>query len=144
MLFLYKVRFPYRTKGCKVICTATAMIADLVIAIHFLWIIFIIAGFPLFLCLNAGRWRVIHALSLAAMVVMQLTGAACPLTYLEAYLKRRAGYGGILDESFIMRHLEDVIYVNENTFRMVAILTFLYLLAVALSFRLRPLKGRKR
>ena len=34
--------------------------ADLVIFVHFLWIAFVILGFPVFLYFNLPKWRVLH------------------------------------------------------------------------------------
>lgn len=61
-----------------------AIAADIVIVIHVLWIAFVILGFPVFLWLNSGRWRLIHLAAVIAMALMQVTRSICPLTYLEA------------------------------------------------------------
>ena len=80
--------------------------ADLVIFIHFLWIAFVILGFPVLLYLNFSRWRVFHLLALIAMIVMQLTETICPLTYLETYLKSKGASSRVYPGQFTIDTIE--------------------------------------
>jgi len=61
--------------------------ADVVILIHFLWIGFVILGFPVALYFNSAKWRLIHLAAVILMILMQVTRTICPLTYLEGWLK---------------------------------------------------------
>ena len=85
------------------------ILADSVVFIHFLWIVFLIFG-----ALPGVRYRPVkyfHIGGLGFAVVSQIFGWHCPLTYLEVWLRERhgeLGYGG----SFIAYYLERIIYLE--------------------------------
>lgn len=85
----------------------TAWAADLVVLIHFLYIVFLIAGPILFL-----RWRRARRVHLAAVclaVLIQGFAFLCPLTALEVWLRRgRLPVGG--EPTFIARYIEPLVY----------------------------------
>ena len=83
---------------------------DIIVAIHLLWIIFLIFG-----ALPGRRWlsvRLLHLASLIFSVLLQLFGWICPLTHLEIWLRREQartlGYSG----SFIAYYLEKLVYLD--------------------------------
>jgi Protein of Unknown function (DUF2784) len=117
--------------------------ADLVILAHFLWIAFVILGFPLFLYLNYSRWRVFHLLALIAMIVMQLTKTICPLTYLEAYLKSKGESNLVYPGQFTINTIEKLIYVEDLTLEKITYATIIFLAFVLLSFWLRPVTWKR-
>ena len=114
--------------------------ADFVIFIHFLWIAFVILGFPVFLILNLPKWRVIHLTALIGMVVMQLTRTICPLTYLEAYLKSKGASGQVYPGQFMIHSIEKLIYVEDLTLEKITYATIIFLIVVFLTFWLRPVR----
>lgn len=118
--------------------------ADCVIFIHFLWIAFVILGFPVFLYLNWPRWRVFHLLSLIAMVIMQLTHTICPLTHLEAYLKSKGTSARVYPGKFTIETIERLIYVEDLTLEKITYATIILLIAVVTSFWIRPIRIKKR
>ncbi len=118
--------------------------ADCVIFIHFLWIAFVILGFPVFLYLNWPRWRVFHLLSLIAMVIMQLTHTICPLTHLEAYLKSKGTSARVYPGKFTIETIEKLIYVEDLTLEKITYATIIFLTAVVTSFWIRPIHIKKR
>jgi len=118
--------------------------ADCVIFIHFLWIAFVILGFPVFLYLNWPRWRVFHLVSLIAMVIMQLTHTICPLTHLEAYLKSKGTSGQVYPGKFTIETIERLIYVEDLTLEKITYATIIFLTAVVTSFWIRPIHIKKR
>jgi hypothetical protein len=84
--------------------------ADIVVAFHLLWILFIIFG-----ALPGRRWltiRLLHLGSIVFSLLLQSFGWICPLTYLEVWLRQMqqaaTGYSG----SFISHYLEKVIYLD--------------------------------
>ena len=83
-------------------------IANLVIVLHFLWILFLIFGF--YFILRGSRIAYVHASGLLFSLVLNLMGWYCPLTYLENHLNSvdRTVVSG--DKSFMERTLEKVIY----------------------------------
>lgn len=117
------------------------ILGDIALVIHFLWIVFLTVGFPFILYLNIRSIRIFHVWALVATLGMQLFGMYCPLTYVEEYLKRRQdpsfSYGG----SFIISQLEKMVYVEVSP-HIIATLTAFFLLAVILSFWVRPLSKK--
>ncbi len=118
--------------------------ADSVIVIHFMWIVFIIFGFPVFLCFNLYRWRLVHLTALIATVIMQATQTVCPLTYLEVYLKSNDVSGTVYPGSFIIERIENVIYVEDLiTLEIIKYLTVIFLVVVLFSFWFKPVKLKR-
>lgn len=118
--------------------------ADCVIFMHFLWIAFVILGFPVFLYLNWPRWRIFHLISLIAMIIMQLTHTICPLTHLEAYLKSKGASGQGYPGKFTIETIERLIYVEDLTLEKITYATIIFLMAVVISFWIRPIRIKKR
>jgi len=121
-----------------------AIAADIVIVIHVLWIAFVILGFPVFLWLNSGRWRLIHLAAVIAMALMQVTRSICPLTYLEAWLKSEGQGADVYSGKFIIETFERLIYVDTVTLEKITWATGAYLALIALSFRFRPIPRKKK
>jgi hypothetical protein len=117
--------------------------ADFVIFLHFLWIAFVILGFPVFLYLNWPKWRIFHLMTLIAMVLMQLTRTICPLSYLEAYLKSKGESGRVYPGQFTIDTIEQLIYVEDLTLEKITYATIIFLVVVLLSFWLRPVSLKK-
>ncbi len=117
--------------------------ADLTIVLHFLWIAFVILGFPLFLYLNHAKGRIIHLLVLVVMIAMQWTRTICPLTYLEVYLKSRGSSGAVYPGQFMTETIERLIYVEDLTLEKISYATLLYVAVVALSFWFRPIRRQR-
>jgi len=118
--------------------------ADIVLVVHFLWIAFVILGFPVFLWINSTRWRLIHLAAMIAMVLMQVTRSICPLTYLEAWLKSEGRGAEVYSGKFIIETIERLIYVDTVTLEKITWATGAYLALIALSFWFRPLPGKKK
>ena len=111
---------------------AYKLLADLVILLHFCWILFILFGFILAL----KRWKIaiLHLIGLTYALVLNIKGWYCPLTYLENYLRSlhdtKTSYAG----AFIIRQVDRFIYPDlpEKVIRIGAIaLICLYILGYA-------------
>lgn len=94
-----------------------AVAADLVLLVHFLFVVFIVFGLLLIFVgkLRNWRWvrnpwfRMAHMLGIAVVVVQSWFGVICPLTIWEMALRTRAGelaYQG----SFISHWLGELLY----------------------------------
>ena len=115
--------------------------ADFVIFTHFMWILFVILGFPVFLYFNLPGWRLLHLAALIATIAMQLTQTVCPLTYLEAYLKSKNISDAVYPGSFIIEKVESMIYIEDLvTLEKITCLTTIFFIIVLLSFLFRPVK----
>ena len=87
-------------------------LADLVLLVHLLFIVFAVGGGAL-----ALRWRRmpwLHLPALAWGATVEFTGWICPLTPLENALRRAAG-SATYSATFIERYLMPVIYPGELT-----------------------------
>ncbi|WP_454711475.1 DUF2784 domain-containing protein [Cupriavidus nantongensis] len=85
----------------------TAWLADLVVIVHGLFIVFVVAG-----GLLALRWPRVAWLHLPAAVwgvLIEWSGWICPLTPLENLLRRAAGQAGY-SGGFVERYLLPLIY----------------------------------
>jgi len=118
------------------------VLAGLIVAAHFAWILFLIFGMPVLVFFNMRKLRIFHFAALAGTVLMQATGTICPLTYMEAAL-RSDGQASVYPGQFITECMEAIIYVDDFTLRMVQVLTVVLLAATALSFYFRPLGKNK-
>lgn len=81
--------------------------ADLLVALHFGFILFVVFG-----GLLVARWRWIAWLHLPAAVwgaVIELVGGVCPLTPLENHLRRLAGEAGYT-HGFIDEYIAPLVY----------------------------------
>lgn len=86
--------------------------ADSVLLLHMAFILFALLG-----AVMAARWRwipLVHLPVAAWGFFVEFTGRICPLTYLENYLRIKAGLSGYT-ESFIEHYLLDIIYPSGLT-----------------------------
>ncbi|MBW2147202.1 MAG: DUF2784 family protein [Deltaproteobacteria bacterium] len=119
------------------------LLADGILAIHFLWVLFLTAGFPVILFINRNWLRLIHAGGLVTALLMQIAGIYCPLTIWEERMSPN-GLSPAPPRSFLLRLIEDFIYIDSQNIWIISLLTVLLLACVALSFWLRPLRKSRR
>jgi hypothetical protein len=89
-----------------------SLLADLVLALHFGFILFAMLG-----SIFALRWPAaayVHLPALAWALYVELTSSVCPLTSLEIAL-RRAGDQAAYSGSFVEHHLGPIIYPSGLT-----------------------------
>lgn len=84
-------------------------LADMVLVMHLGWIFFLILG---------GIWgrriravRLVHIPALVFAFIINLFGWACPLTYVEVWLRRLQSPGAAYEGSFISHYVERMIYL---------------------------------
>lgn len=86
------------------------LLADSVVGVHFLWIVFLVFGAIL------GRryrtFRKIHIGGLVFALILQIFDWYCPLTYLEVWLRQRQDPSETYAGSFIIHYLEEIIYIS--------------------------------
>ncbi len=94
-------------------------LADAVLLLHTLFVIFVIAALILTVIggLRHWRWvrniwfRTVHLVCIAVVVAQSWIGVLCPLTTLEVWLRRQAGEAAY-DKSFIQYWLERLLYYD--------------------------------
>lgn len=87
-----------------------SILADIVVFIHFLWIVFLIIG-----AIPGVRYpvvKIIHIAGLAFSVIIQIVGWYCPLTHLEVWLRMRHDPAHSYTGSFIIHYIEQIVYLE--------------------------------
>jgi len=106
--------------------------ADLVVLIHFLWIVFLIIGS--FIGRKYRIVKIFHIAGLGFSVIMQIFGWYCPLTHLEIWLRQRHDPLLTYHGSFIIHYVEKIVYIQLSpviifvlTFILISISMYIYL-----------------
>lgn len=86
------------------------LLADAVVLIHFLWIIFLILG--AFMGVKKRAIKVFHLSALLFAFGLQLLDWYCPLTHLEVWLKAKHDPALAYRGSFIIHYLEKIVYIQ--------------------------------
>ena len=86
------------------------ILADVVVIIHFLWILFLIFGaFP---GVRNKAVKSFHISGLVFAFVLQIFGWYCPLTHLEVWLRAKHDPSLAYAGSFIIHYVEGLIYIE--------------------------------
>lgn len=86
------------------------ILADIVVLVHFLWILFLIFGaFP---GVKNKAIKIFHISGLFFAFVIQIFGWYCPLTHLEVWLRAKHGPSLSYAGSFIIHYVEELIYIE--------------------------------
>lgn len=86
------------------------ILADSIVAVHFLWIVFLLLG--AFWGAKNKTVKVFHISGFAFAFVIQIFGWYCPLTYLESWLRSRYNPGLTYTGSFIIHYVEELVYID--------------------------------
>lgn len=116
------------------------LLADLILVIHFLFVLFVVGSLPLIWLggwmgwdfVRNRRFRLSHLGAILFVVSESLIGMACPLTVLEDSLR-----GTSSDSNFIQRWLHRIIFYDVSEWVLMTIYV-LFALLVAITFKLLP------
>ncbi|PXW88406.1 uncharacterized protein DUF2784 [Nitrosomonas sp. Nm84] len=119
------------------------LLADLVLIIHFLYVLFVVGSLPVIwlgawlkLPFVRNRWfRYAHLAAILFVVVESFLGVVCPLTAWENSLRQAE-----MDGSFIQRWIHEIMFYNVPE----SVLTIMYVLfagLVAVTFKWVPPKA---
>ena len=94
-----------------------SLLADTILVVHFLFVVFVVFGFMLILLgLLAGwswvhnrKFRITHLAAIGVVVLQAWFGQLCPLTVWENELRRLAGQSGY-GETFVEHWLHKVLF----------------------------------
>jgi hypothetical protein len=86
------------------------ILADIVVIIHFIWILFLIFG--AFLGVRNKAIKIFHISGLVFAFVIQIFGWYCPLTHLEVWLRAKHDLSLAYAGSFIIHYVEELIYTE--------------------------------
>jgi hypothetical protein len=98
------------------------ILADIVVFVHFLWILFLIFG--AFFGSKNRFIKIFHISGLAFAFVIQLFGWYCPLTHLEVWLREKHNPSLTYSSLFMIHYLEKLIYIEIPSY-LILILTIL-------------------
>lgn len=87
-------------------------LSDIVVIIHFIFVIFAVAGGVLCIWWRKIVWFHLPAALWAA--VISFAGWICPLTYVENWFRLKAGGAGY-PEGFIAKYIEPILYPADLT-----------------------------
>ena len=86
------------------------MLAEAVVFLHLLWILFLIFG------ALAGRYlrwvKILHLGGLIYSLLLQGCGWICPLTTLEVWLRQRQAPASVYGGGFIQHYVEKIVYLD--------------------------------
>jgi len=124
------------------------LLADLVLALHFAVVVFVVGGLVLVVVGNLRRWqwvnrpgfRIAHGVAIAFVVAESWLGITCPLTTLESWLRARAGAAPYAD-SFIGHWLAALLFYEAPAWVFTLAYSVFGLLVVAVWWRFPPRRG---
>lgn len=124
--------------------------ADLLLAVHFVFVAFVVAGFIVTWVGFFRRWRLVrdlrfrlaHLLAMGVVLAESLLGFICPLTTWEDRLRMRGGGGQSYAGSFMQHWLGRILFwdLSERTFTALYVLFFLFI--VVTFWVVRPQRRR--
>jgi hypothetical protein len=99
--------------------SAYSVLADLILALHVAFVVFVVIGLVLIWIGHFARWRwvrnlrfrVVHLVAILIVVAQAWIGAICPLTTLEQSLRLRGGFDAY-SGSFITYWLRRLIFFD--------------------------------
>ena len=131
------------------------ILADLVVLVHFGWIVFVLWGFVLTVCGSVSvyvfrtakdRWRrffnrwifrTIHLTGIVYVGILTIFGKLCPLTILENKLRGQYDPELTYPGSFVAHYIERIVYPEANFLVFVIPTTIIALFSI-LMFIIRP------
>ncbi|HJR17444.1 MAG TPA: DUF2784 domain-containing protein [Gemmatimonadales bacterium] len=116
------------------------LLADLVVAAHFLFVAFVILGG--LLVLRWPRMAYLHIPAALYGAAIEFAGWTCPLTPLENWLRRQAGDSGY-SGGFIENYILPLLYPSALT-RNIQLLLGLFVIAVNLAIYAYVFRRRSR
>lgn len=122
------------------------LLADIVVVLHFCFILFVLGGGVLVLFWRRCAW--LHLPAVLWGILIELTGGVCPLTPLENWL-RRQGEGAGYHTSFIEHYLIPVIYPAALTnelrliFALLVVIINTVIYALVLRYKFKKTSARR-
>ena len=125
--------------------TVSLLVADVILLVHVLFVIFVVFGLVIIFIGNALAWswvrnpwfRLMHLIAIAVVVVQSWLHIICPLTIIEMDLRAQAG-GTAYSGSFISHWLEVILYYQAPPWVFVVCYTTFGVMVVAGWFLVRP------
>ncbi|MBI4698879.1 MAG: ribonuclease HII [Nitrospirae bacterium] len=91
-------------------CMFYKVTADIVVLVHFLWIMFLMSG--AFLGRRYYPVKILHIGGIGFAALIQIAGWYCPLTYLEIWLREMHDPSESYAGSFIINYMQRILYIE--------------------------------
>ena len=95
------------------------VLADMVVIVHFLWILFLIFG--ALLAIKNRIAKIVHICGLLYALIIHLFQIYCPLTHLEIWLRSRHNPSLSYAGSFVIHYLERFVYIELSRYVLLAL-----------------------
>ena len=126
-------------------------LADSILALHVLFVVFVVAGLLLTVAGGYRKWRWVrnwwfrgvHLLGIIVVVAQSWAGLICPITTLEMWLRGQAA-GEQYDGSFVQYWLQRFLYYQAPEWVFMTVYTTFGLLVIITWLRFPPQKSRGR
>jgi len=112
------------------------VLADIVVLIHFLWIVFLFFG--AFWGIKNKVAKIFHLSGLAFAFIIQIFDWYCPLTHLEVWLRSKHSPFLTYAGSFIIHYVEKIVYIEISRFLVLVFTILLCGLNAWIYLRKRP------
>jgi hypothetical protein len=99
------------------------VLADLMVCLHFFWILFLFFG--AFWGVRKKPIRIIHFLGLGLAFFIQSLDWYCPLTHLEVYFRSKHNPAMVYSGSFLIYYMEKLIYFEVPRYQILIATIFL-------------------
>jgi len=99
------------------------ILADIVVLIHFLWILFLFFGS--FWGVRNRAIKIFHLSGLAFALIIQIFDWYCPLTDLEVWLRSKHSPALTYAGSFIIHYVEEIVYIELSRYLVLILTIFL-------------------
>lgn len=97
------------------------VLADIIVIVHFGWILFMLIGFILTLCgffwrrfFDKWLFRTLHVFGIGYVSLLAIMGKYCPLTLWESTLRAKYDPGLTYPGSFMIYYVERLVYPDVN------------------------------
>ena len=121
------------------------IVADIILLIHVLFVLFVVFGLLLILAGKIFAWgwvhnfsfRITHLVAIGVVVLQSWLDLICPLTVWEMDLRARAG-DSVYEGSFIAYWMQSLLYYRAEEWVFILLYTLFAVLVVASWYWVRP------
>ena len=124
--------------------------ADLIMFVHFAWVLFMLVGFILTLYgffwkafFDKWLFRTVHAGGILFVSILAVLGQYCPLTLWENTLRAKYDSSLVYAGSCIIHYVQKLLYPNINPLIIRAITTFIAIFSIVVFIVKPPTKIRR-
>jgi len=126
------------------------ILADIIVIIHFVWVLFMLVGFLLTLYgffwkrfFDQWIFRTIHVGGILFVSILAILGQYCPLTLWENTLRAKYAPSLVYTGSCIIHYVQKLLYPDINPLIIRAVTTFIAIFSIVVFIVKPPTKIRR-